>query len=606
MAWSGWNVLASSAAWGSGPNITAKFEYAYQRSGADMQYKVRITVNTLPYSSSYFGYPIYATIKLDGTTKVSGHQIKAGSPAQWPSAIVYTTDVLTAAGKTSGTTQLIINLYSGSGESRSVNYTYSLSVAPAASNVDSVSNISTGSAVSVKWTPRNKDFTFNLIFKIGSKTIKSATGIRPGSTSQYVYTGYTIPHSEIPNAGSSSVTVTLETYSGSTRVGSDTKTFTASVPSSVVPTAGNLAVISENEVSLLGTEFAAGLSCARWSCNASAGDGAAIREIRFAFADQEQLGTAGSGTTDIIGKAGAYAPTVTVTDSRGRKATLTGESIEVLPYLKPSASGAAVKRCDSLGNEDEEGTYICVQVTATYSDLNGRNAATLRVRTRSVGGAWSGYTTILDGTLNVMGTFAIERSYEVEISIADSVGNTGLPLTFAVPTSEVAFHLRDGGKGAAFGKYSEKDALECAWPAEFGDDVEVDGSLKVGGKTLLDFFHPVGSIYESTNPTSPEILFGGTWEQIKDRFLLAAGDTYAAGATGGEAMHTLTVAEMPAHTHPYKYNGQSLNVSTSGIRLTDGDKSNAYSGSPNGAAGGNQPHNNMPPYVTVYMWKRTA
>lgn len=493
MAWSGWNVLASSAAWGSSPDITAKFEYAYQRSGSDMQYKVRITVNTLPYSSSYFGYPIYATIKLDGTTKVSGHQIKAASPAQWPSAIVYTTDVLTVAGKTSGTTQLLINLYSGSGESRSVNYTYSLYVAPAASNIDSVSNISTGNAVSVKWTPKNKDFSFNLTFKIGSKTIKSETGIRPGNTSQYVYTGYTIPHSEIPNSGSSSVTVTLETYSGSTRVGSDAKTFTVSVPSSIVPTVGNLEVIAENEVDLLGTEFAAGISKAQWSCTVSAGEGATIKEIKFSFAGQEKSCTASSGTTNTIGKSGTYTPSVTVTDSRGRKATVKGNGITVLPYAAPGVSGASVKRCDSRGREDGNGTYLAVGATAVYSRIGGRNTVTLRVRSRTAGGTWSGYTTILDGELNVLGTFAIESSYEVEISVIDSVGSKGLPLIFIVPTSEVAFHLRPGGRGAAFGKYSEKEALECAWDVEVEGDVSAktftSGGIRVpevqGGKITV-------------------------------------------------------------------------------------------------------------------------
>ena len=59
--------------------------------------------------------------------------------------------------------------------------------------------------------------------------------------------------------------------------------------------------------------------------------------------------------------------------------------------------------------------------------------------------------------------------------------------------------------------------------------------------TLLDYAHPVGSVYISTAATDPADLFGGgTWERIKDVFLLAAGDTYAAGASGGEAAHTLT------------------------------------------------------------------
>lgn len=72
------------------------------------------------------------------------------------------------------------------------------------------------------------------------------------------------------------------------------------------------------------------------------------------------------------------------------------------------------------------------------------------------------------------------------------------------------------------------------------------GPVNMGGG--LDA-HPVGSLYLSLNSTSPAALFGGTWEQIKDTFILAAGNTYKAGATGGEAKHTLTLSEIAAHTH---------------------------------------------------------
>ena len=66
-------------------------------------------------------------------------------------------------------------------------------------------------------------------------------------------------------------------------------------------------------------------------------------------------------------------------------------------------------------------------------------------------------------------------------------------------------------------------------------------------KSVIDMVYPVGAIYMSVNSTNPGNLFGGTWERIKDRFLLAAGDTYAAGSTGGEAKHALSVDELPEH-----------------------------------------------------------
>ena len=69
----------------------------------------------------------------------------------------------------------------------------------------------------------------------------------------------------------------------------------------------------------------------------------------------------------------------------------------------------------------------------------------------------------------------------------------------------------------------------------------------------MDNIYPLGSIFISTNTTNQSIYFGGTWERIKGRFLLAADDsTYKIGSTGGEATHKLTISEMPSHTHKYR------------------------------------------------------
>lgn len=134
---------------------------------------------------------------------------------------------------------------------------------------------------------------------------------------------------------------------------------------------------------------------------------------------------------------------------------------------------------------------------------------------------------------------------------------------------------------------------------------------------ILQAVYPVGAIYLSTAVTSPATLFGGTWERLKDRFLLGAGDIYTAGYTGGAATHTLAESEMPKHFHgiiKYQESGSTIdtskfpswamqvkidsinNVSTPTTGTTGGT----------GYVGGSQAHNNMPPYLTVYMWKRTA
>lgn len=128
----------------------------------------------------------------------------------------------------------------------------------------------------------------------------------------------------------------------------------------------------------------------------------------------------------------------------------------------------------------------------------------------------------------------------------------------------------------------------------------------LGKNIIADMIYPVGSIYMSVNSTSPATLFGGTWEQIEDRFLLAAGNTYTAGATGGNATHTLTIDEMPSHNHSAWLNGGG-SASGYGLDYTYSNQCRSYDGNDIiDNKGGGQPFNIMPPYLAVYVWKRTA
>lgn len=148
-------------------------------------------------------------------------------------------------------------------------------------------------------------------------------------------------------------------------------------------------------------------------------------------------------------------------------------------------------------------------------------------------------------------------------------------------------------------------------PAELLADI---GAATVSA--MLDKAYPVGSIYMSVNSTNPQTLFGGTWVQIKDKFLLAAGTTYKAGSTGGEAAHALSLEEMPNHGHTiYAPNaGGSEEGAALGFPTVGSSKTWWYEASKTGRRGGGsaakegeaQAHNNLPPYITVYMWKRTA
>lgn len=158
----------------------------------------------------------------------------------------------------------------------------------------------------------------------------------------------------------------------------------------------------------------------------------------------------------------------------------------------------------------------------------------------------------------------------------------------------------------------ENNCWLCAHTDNYENGFEIR-NINVGD--LKKSIYPVGSIYLSVESTSPASLFGGSWERIEDRFLLAAGDSYSIGDTGGEATHTLTIGEMPEHAHsignkpgmggtPQEwFNQWEWYIKDAWYQFNSGTTTLAsrtqYSGSGN-------PHNNMPPYYTVYMWKRVA
>lgn len=149
----------------------------------------------------------------------------------------------------------------------------------------------------------------------------------------------------------------------------------------------------------------------------------------------------------------------------------------------------------------------------------------------------------------------------------------------------------------------------------------------VGSNFILDNVYPVGSIYMNVNSTNPGTLFGGTWEQIQGKFLLGMSSSYPAGSQGGEAEHTLTRNEIPDHDHYLRQMGNGYRMIPSNIGAEDPNREFYtvklnFSGEgylkPNVTWGGyliagelldtpnGQPHNNMPPYLSVYIWKRTA
>lgn len=124
--------------------------------------------------------------------------------------------------------------------------------------------------------------------------------------------------------------------------------------------------------------------------------------------------------------------------------------------------------------------------------------------------------------------------------------------------------------------------------------------------------YPIGSIYISTNATSPATLFGGNWDEIHGAFLFANSALHKAGEIGGEEEHVLKEKEIPIHYHD-EYVGNdggdgSVPEGYYGFTSIAYTSKNTYwaKGSKTSEAGGGQAHNNMPPYLSVYMWQRVS
>lgn len=200
--------------------------------------------------------------------------------------------------------------------------------------------------------------------------------------------------------------------------------------------------------------------------------------------------------------------------------------------------------------------------------------------------------------------FDIKNSYDIFFGFQDELSNNGFTLTINYGEPAAAIYKN---KIALGGPYDEQLSGTQLW-----GDVYVNGqplSTSGGDGTSGSVVFPIGYIYMSVIQTNPSVFFGGTWEQLKDVFLLAAGDTYSAGSTGGEAEHTLTIEEMPPHYHNV-WELPMVDVYGGGV-VAKGYKIPPMSATEapttiTGTVGRGEAHNNMPPYLTVYMWKRIA
>lgn len=319
----------------------------------------------------------------------------------------------------------------------------------------SASSVAVGSAITVNIARASTSFTHKVYYTFGSKSVTI-------STSATTSASYTIPTDHatvIPNATSGTATITVDTYNGSTKIGSASKSFTVTVPTSIKPslTSVTAAVVASGADTSYG--YVKGKSKVKLTINGAAGSqGSTISS--YSISGGGFSSTASSFTTGVLNTAGTITFTATVTDSRGRKSDAKTVSISVQDYNNPNITGFTVVRCNSAGTANDNGTYIKISPTYTYTSLSSKNTITSKAEFKqTTATTWTNAGAIASGGSLVTGAGAIATtsSYDVKFTITDKF--TSVSKSVIIPTAFVTLDFKKGGKGIAIGKASETDNL---------------------------------------------------------------------------------------------------------------------------------------------------
>lgn len=493
--------------------------------------------------------------------------------------------------------------WSGSGfspNSVSASGTYSTATIPRASSI-AVPNYNLGQNISITIGKKVNSFTSTLTYKIGSKT---GTIVTKTSGPTYVWEMSEELISQIkkdnPSNKNISAIIYCETYSGDTKIGNTQfANFTLIITDKPIISD----VVTEETIELIKqytNSIVKYLSVPQFNVTATPSEGSPIATYRVKVGDREITNSSDSLTVNniqysyLVDNVRKTKFIVTVTDARGNTSEEYQIEMDFIDYVQLAFNNTDVTLTRLNGTSD----FIKLHLTGyVYNGLIGetQNKLTLQYQYKIKNDStteWSELK-VIEAILNEDNTFIVDnlqledefdyrKNYDIEFYAQDLFLTE--KYSTVIKTSETIVKIHKNGL-----------------------DVK---KLTIRGNEL----YPIGSIYLSVDETNPGELFGGTWERIKGRFLLGAGDNgdgwdYTPNTTGGESVHTLTIDEMPSHTHNVEAkmssdSGGNITLSGSGY-YADWEMGNG-SVTPIKSVGGNSAHNNLPPYLAVYMWKRIS
>ena len=439
-------------------------------------------------------------------------------------------------------------------------------------------DITAGTACTIHMN-KQANFTHKVSYLFGNRTAVIATGVVDNCS----WTPPTSLLDQIPAATIGSGTISVDTYSGNTKIG-ETKScgFNLHLPNNSEPTVGTITLTEQHAgVKAKNANVTVRqISEKLVSVPVSAKYSASIKTVTCNGVTLSNNN--GTYTGYITNKTnGTYK--VTATDSRGLQSsnTVTQPFYE---YAKPFIT-ATLKR------ESETSAKGTLSVSGSYSTILS-NTISMTIHRNDDTYGTTVYPTLSSGTITFNKAYTdlnYVQSFTIKVKATDGFGES-VEATAALGVGQYAFAMIKHGVilGPDSYLFDKQNAM----------------------RSVLDFFYPVGTIYTTEDKDfNPSTRWGGTWELIKDRMIIGAGNSYAVKSTGGEATHTLTGKEIPPHNHTSPVRIQWYNEERNGVIFTGWGASNAqvdYQTQYTGYAGEGHAHNNLPPYYSAYIWRRTA
>lgn len=341
----------------------------------------------------------------------------------------------------------------------------------------SYGSMTMGTAATIKITPPVSGATSTITYKFGSA---SGTIVTKTSAASVSWTPPTSLAAQIPNSASGTGTLTVETYSGSTKLGSRAYTVTISVPSTMTPT---LTVALSDPTGRADTYggYIQSKSRLKVELTAAGVQGSTIKSYAIKVGDILSA-TSDTATSGYLPASGSLTVTASATDSRGRTKTVT-KTVTVTPYVSPTISALKVVRCKANGTEDPTGAYAKATFSGAITALGGKNTATYRVETRETGTeTWSTVATAAAGQysptdVSVVFAAAANKKYDVRMVAVDAFESLASSTRF-LPAAYTSMHIADSMGSVGIGRLCDKeDTFQVGLAASFDEPVELGKGL---------------------------------------------------------------------------------------------------------------------------------